>query len=76
MLKIVVVLILLSQIGRSASNRVTIITGLFDFQKIEITVLRTAFAKLVPSSIVYRDYQSFKTNSKENWEEKLMRILI
>lgn len=33
-------------------NTVTITTGLFDFNKMVITVLKTAFAKFVPNKVI------------------------
>ena len=33
--------------------------SLFDFHKMVITVLKTAFAKLVPRKVMYRDYKNF-----------------
>ena len=40
-------------------NTVTITTGLSDFFKMVITVLKTAFAKLIPKKVIYMDYKIF-----------------
>lgn len=52
-------------------NTVTITTGLSDFFKMVITVLKTAFAKLIPKKVIYMDYKifnrsEFKTESDNN----------
>ena len=43
----------------SFQNMVTITTGLSDFYKMLIIVLKTGFAKLVPKKAMYRDYKNF-----------------
>ena len=40
-------------------NTVTITAGLSDFFKMVITVLKTAFAKLIPKKVIYMDYKIF-----------------
>ena len=40
-------------------NTVTITDGLSDFFKMVITVLKTAFAKLIPKKVIYMDYKIF-----------------
>ena len=40
-------------------NTVTITTGLSDFFKMVITVLKTAFVKLIPKKVIYMDYKIF-----------------
>ena len=37
----------------------TITTGLSDFCKMVITVLKTVFSKLVPNKVIYRDFKNF-----------------
>ena len=41
----------------SFQNTVTMSTGLSDFHKMVITVLKTTFAKKKPKEIIYRDYK-------------------
>lgn len=43
----------------SFQNPVTITTGLSDFFEMVITVLKRAFAKLIPKKVIYMDYKNF-----------------
>ena len=53
-------------------NTVSITPGLSDFQKMVITVLKTAFAKLVPKNVIYRDYENFNRDEfKRELEGKI-----
>ena len=47
----------------SFQNTMTISTGLSDFYKIIIIVLKFSFAKLKAGEMYYRDYKNFSTNS-------------
>ena len=57
-----------------------IFTGLSDFHKMVLSVLKTTFRKNKASEIIYRDYSNFdseilKTKLKESLDEKKdMRI--
>ena len=56
----------------SFQNTVTITTGLSDFQKMVITVLKTAFSKLVAQKVIHRDYKNFnRDNFKRELEGKI-----
>ena len=51
---------------------VTITTGLSDFHKMLIIVLKTGFAKLVLKKIMYRDYKNFNRDKfKRELEGKI-----
>ena len=43
----------------SFQNTVTTTAGLSDFFEMVITVLKTAFAKLIPKKVIYVDYKNF-----------------
>ena len=58
----------IKNIPLSFQNTVTITTGLSDFYKMVITVLRTAFAKLIPKKVIYRDYKNF---NRDKFKSKL-----
>ena len=47
----------------SFQNTMTISTGLSDFHKMIITVLKSSFIKLKVREMYYRDYKNFTTNS-------------
>ena len=53
----------------SFRNSCAIETGLSDFQKMTITVMKTTFQKLKPKLIYYRDYSMF---SKDKFKEELL----
>ena len=53
---------------RSFQNTITVSTGLSDFHKMIITVLKTTFPKAKPTVITYRDYSKFV---KEDFNQKL-----
>ena len=53
-------------------NTVAVCSGLSDFHKLAITVLKTSFDKNKPCEIVYRDYKNFKS---ESFNEDLQKIL-
>ena len=49
----------------------TFCTGLFDFHKLVVSVLKTSFRKTAPKELYYRDYNksngdNFKTGLKQN----------
>ena len=58
----------LTNSSSSFRNSCAIETGLSDFQKMTITVMKTTFQKLKPKLIYYRDYSMF---SKDKFREKL-----
>ena len=56
----------------SFQNTVAITTYLSDFHEMVITILKTAFAKLVPKRVIYRDYKNFNRDKfKGKLEEKI-----
>ena len=59
----------LTNSSSSFRNSCAIETGLSDFQKMTITVMKTTFQKLKPKLIYYRDYSMF---SKDTFREKLL----
>ena len=58
--------------NKSFQNTVTISTGLSDFHKMVVTVLKTKFSKQKPRLIHYRDYKNF---SNDNFEQELRQNL-
>ena len=54
--------LILRNSSRSFQNSSVFETGLFDFHKITITVLKQYFPKLKPKVVNYRDYQNFQNN--------------
>ena len=59
----------------SFQNTVTISTGLSDFHKMIITVLKSSFIKLKAREMYYRDYKNFSTSSfREDLTLSLDRI--
>ena len=48
---------------RSFQNTCTVSTGLSDFHKMTITVLKSTFQKSKPKKIIYRDYRKFEENN-------------
>ena len=44
---------------RSFQKTTTVSTGLSDFHKMTVTVLKTTFSKSDPKTIIYRDYSSY-----------------
>ena len=56
----------------SFQNTKAISTGLSDFQKLVITVLKQTFQRSSPKELVYRDYKNFdRLTFKRELEEKL-----
>ena len=60
--------LILTNKNRSFQNTQVIETGLSDFHKMTITVLKTAFKKGLPKIVSYRDYKRF---SNENFVREL-----
>ena len=59
----------------SFQNTMTISTGLSDFHKIIITVLKSSFTKLMAREMCYRDYKNVSNNSfREDLTLSLDRI--
>ena len=48
---------------RSFQNTCTVSTGLSDFHKMTITILKSTFQKSKPKKIIYRDYSKFEENN-------------
>jgi hypothetical protein len=49
----------LTNSSRSFQNTTTVATGLSDFHRMSVTVLKTTFPKAAPKIIHYRDYRGF-----------------
>ena len=47
---------------RSFQNTTTVCTGLSDFNKMTITLLKSTFQKAKPKEVLYRDYRNFVEN--------------
>ena len=58
--------------SNSFQNTNVISTGLSDFHKMAVTVLKSTFAKAEPREITYRNYRNF---DQEKFKEQLKRIL-
>ena len=54
--------LMLTSRQRSFQNSCVIDTGLFDFHKMTVIVLRSYFIKAEPKIIMYRDYKKFSNN--------------
>ena len=53
-------------------NTVAVCSGLSDFHKLVLTVLKTSFDKSKPCEILYRDYKNFNSESfNEDLQKKL-----
>ena len=64
--------LILTNCPRSFQNTTTVETGLSDFHKMTLTVLKTHFEKLPPQIIAYRDYNKYDYNT---YRKELMEIL-
>ena len=57
---------------QSFQNTSAFATGISDFHKMIVTVLKTSFPKSVPKKILYRNYKNFASNSfKSDWKKQL-----
>ena len=54
--------LILTNRSRSFQNSDTLETGLSDFHKMTLTVMKTQFQKLPPKIIIYRDYKNYEQN--------------
>ena len=54
---------ILTNCPRSFQNSCAIETGLSDFHKMVVTVMKTTFRKLEPRIVFYRDFKHFCNNS-------------
>ena len=54
--------LMLTNRPRSFQNSCVIVTGLFDFHKMTVTVLRSYSLKVEPKIIMYQDYKKFPNN--------------
>ena len=52
--------LMLTNRGRNFQQTTAIETGLSDFQKMVVTVLKTSFDKQKPNVVNYRDYRNFR----------------
>ena len=51
--------LMLTNSNMSFQNTTTVFSGLSDFHKLELTVLKINFTKNIPKEIIYRDYKNF-----------------
>ena len=63
--------LILTNCSRSFQNSGAIETGLSDFHKLVVTVMKTTFKKSKPKIITYRSYKSF---SNDRFREALQQI--
>ena len=63
--------LILTNCSRSFQNSCAIETGLSDFHKLVVTVLKTVYKKSKPKIITYRSYKSF---NNEGFREALQQI--
>ena len=64
--------LILTNCPGSFQNLCVIETGLSDFRKMIVTVMKTSYRKIEPKVINYRDYKSF---SNEGFRESLLENL-
>ena len=58
---------------RSFQNSKVVETGISDHHKLTVTVLKTAFKKKKPKTILYRDYKAF---SKNDFSRELITLIL
>ena len=63
--------LILTNCSRSFQNSCAIETGLSDFHKLVVTVIKTAYKKSKPKIITYRSYKSF---NNDGFREALQQI--
>ena len=67
--------LVLTNRNRSVQKTATVETGLSDFHKMVVTVLKTTFPKQGPTVINYRNYKKYDENvSKNDLREELQKI--
>ena len=67
--------LLLTSSPLSFQNTTTVATGLSDFHKMVVTVMKTAFPKAGPTILYYRDYKNFNLyNFRADLREQLSKI--
>ena len=67
--------LLLTNTVQSFQNTITVTTGLSDFHKISVTVMKTTFPKAEPKIIYYRDYKNFDLYKfRSDLREKLNQV--
>ena len=64
--------LILTNNPNSFQNSGVIETGLSDFQKMTVTVMKTTFEKLKPNIMHYRDYRKFSND--KFWENLMSRL--
>ena len=64
--------LILTNRPRSFQNTTTLETGISDFHKMTITVLKTSYKKQPPKIIYYRDYKKYSQN---NFHRELYEVL-
>ena len=56
-------------------NTTTVVTGLSDFHKMVVTVMKTTFPKAKPTILYYRDYKNFNlSNFRKDLRDQLSKI--
>ena len=69
--------LILTNRPKSFQNTTLVDTGLSDFHKLTITILKTHFKKAPPKIISYRDYKNYSSHSfRKDLEEKLPLYVI
>ena len=67
--------LVLTNRNRSVQKTTTVVTGLSDFHKMVVTVLKTTFPKQGPTVINYRNYKKYNENVfKNDLQQELQRI--
>ena len=60
---------------RSFQNTITFASGLSDFHKIILTILKSTFPKVRPKQIVYRKFKNFDLNNFKNEIRTKMQLI-
>ena len=66
--------LILTNDSKSFQNTYTVSTGLSDFHKMSLSVIKTKFVKIKPKEIVYRTYKHFDNNTFRSDQKKALRL--
>ena len=67
----------LTNSSQSFQNTTTVSTGLSDFHKMTVTVMKTTFPKAKPKVLLYRDFSKFiENNFRRELKDKIQNIVI
>ena len=61
---------------RSFQNTTTVATGLSDFHKMILSVLKSTFPKVKPKEIIYRNFKNFDLNNFKNDIRTNMQFIV